>query len=275
MNRESILLSTLMEITEKLVNDYDVIDVLTALSHRCVEAVGVDGAGVMLISSTSQPELIASSSEPIATLELFQIASNEGPSVDCIRNGRLITNEALSKTDDRWPMFAPRAIIQGFRAVHSLPMRLRGRTIGSLSLFRTTQGALAGADMVVARYLADVATISILQHHSTGDASTSDTQLRHAINSRVIIEQAVGMIRQATSCDKDVAFDRLQVLAGNRHEDLTVVATQIVGKVNSLNDLDAWVKQQDRGETVVANKVDRKVGVVKETAAKAQHAAKK
>src|ERR1700692_1384546 len=107
MNRELILMATLVELADKLVDDYDVIDVLTALSHRCVEAMEVDDVGVMLASPVGELQIIASSGDSMRVLELFQIHANEGPCVDCIRNGRVITNEALSETDGRWPMFAP------------------------------------------------------------------------------------------------------------------------------------------------------------------------
>jgi GAF domain-containing protein len=238
MNTESHSMATLVDLANRLTGDYDVIDVLTVLSHRCVEAVGVDAAGVMLTSPVGGLQFIAASSESMRTLELFQIHSDEGPCVDCIRNGLAVTNEALSATDGRWPMFAPRAIAQGFRAVHCLPMRLRGRTIGALNLFRTDQGSLSEEDVVAARCLADVATIAILQHQSTFDASTSNTQLNNAINSRVVIEQAVGMICQATGCNKDDAFDRLRAHAGNHHDGLTVIARRIVGKSIVPSDLD-------------------------------------
>ena len=240
MNRESILIATLVELADKLVGDYDVIDVLTVLSHRCVEAVDVDAAGVMLVSPIGELQFIASSSESMKTLEQFQIHANDGPCVDCVRNGLAITAESLDETDGRWPMFAPRAISQGFHAVHCLPMRLRGRTIGALNLFRTHPGSLTDDDVVVARGLADVATIAILQHQSTIDASTSNTQLSNAISSRIVIEQAVAMIRQATSCDKDVAFDRLRAHAANHDEGLTVIAKRIVGKSIDPIDLDGW-----------------------------------
>jgi len=240
MNRESLLIATLVELADKLVDDYDVIDVLTVLSHRCVEAVDVDAAGVMLASPNGELQFIASSSESMKNLEIFQIHASDGPCVDCIRNGLAVTSEALSETDGRWPMFAPRAITQGLHAVHCLPMRLRGRTIGALNLFRTQEGSLSDDDVVVARGLADVATIAILQHQTTFDASTSNTQLSNAINSRVIIEQAVGMIRQATNCEKDFAFNRLRAHALNHHEGLTVIAKRIVGKSIDSNDLDAW-----------------------------------
>lgn len=242
MERESLLIATLVELADNLVDDYDVIDVLTVLSLRCVEAVDVDAAGVMLASPDGELQFVASSSESMTVLELFQIQTNEGPCVDCFRDGLAITNHALSETDGRWPLFTPRALAQGFRAVHSLPMRLRGRTIGALNLFRTHQGTLSDDDVIVAQGLADVATIAILQHRSTLDAGTLNAQLSNALNSRVIIEQAKGMIRQSTGCDMDEAFNRLRAHARNHNEGLTDLATRLVTKSIHAIDLDEWAK---------------------------------
>lgn len=242
MNRESFLIATLVELADNLVDDYDVIDILTVLTLRSVQAVDVDAAGVMLSSPTGDLEFVASSSESMKVLELFQIQANEGPCVDCFRNGLPITNQALSETDGRWPLFTPRAIAQGFRAVHCLPMRLRGRTIGALNLFRTHDGSLTDEDVAVAQGLADVATIAILQHELTLDASTLNAQLSNALNSRVIIEQAKGMVSQATSCDMDEAFNRLRAHARNHNEGLTGLASRVVNKSIDSSALDELVK---------------------------------
>jgi AmiR/NasT family two-component response regulator len=121
-------------------------------------------------------------------------------------------------------------------------MRLRGRTIGALNLFRTHQGALTDDDVIVAQGLADVATIAILQHQSSMDASTLNAQLSNALNSRVIIEQAKGMICQSTGCDMNEAFNRLRAHARNHNEGLTDLATRVVAKVIVPSDLDEWLK---------------------------------
>jgi GAF domain-containing protein len=238
MTRESLLIATLVELADNLVDDYDIIDVLTVLTHRSVEAVDVDAAGVMLASPAGELQFVASSSESMRVLELFQLQTNEGPCVDCYRDGMAITNHALRESDGRWPLFTPRALALGFRSVHSLPMRLRGRTIGALNLFRTHQGTLTEEDAAMAQGLADVATIAILQHRSTLDASVLNAQLNNALNSRIIIEQAKGMVRQATSCGMDEAFNRLRTHARNHNEGLTDLATRITKNSMLPNDLD-------------------------------------
>src|SRR5580658_9553814 len=244
MARESLLITTLVELADNLVDNYDVIDVLTVLSDRCVQTIDVDAAGVLLAWPGGDLQFVASSSESMKVLELFQIQADEGPCVDCYRDGLAIVNHALTEHDLRWPRFSPRALAQGFRAVHCLPMRLRGRTIGALNLFRTHQGPLDDDDVVVAQGLADVATIAILQHRSSLDASTLNAQLNNALNSRVIIEQAKGMICQSTSCDMDDAFNRLRAHARNHNEGLTDLAVRVVGKSIAPTDLDDWAKSE-------------------------------
>ncbi|MGC1238495.1 MAG: GAF and ANTAR domain-containing protein [Acidimicrobiales bacterium] len=242
MARESLLIATLVELADNLVDDYDIIDVLTVLSDRCVEALDVDAAGVMLASPGGELQFVASSSESVRILELFQIQADEGPCVDSFRDGIAIINHSLEDAEQRWPRFAPRALAYGFRSVHCLPMRLRGRTIGALNLFRMHEGMLTAEDVGVAQGLADVATIAILQHQSSLDATTLNNQLSNALNSRIIIEQAKGMVRQATSCGMDDAFNRLRAHARNNNEGLTELATRIVGRSVQSSELDEWTQ---------------------------------
>jgi len=240
MARESLLIATIVELADNLVDDFDVIDVLTVLSVRCVDAIDVDAVGVMLASPGGELQFIASSSESMRVLELFQIQVNEGPCVDCYRDGVAIVNFDLTDSFERWPDFGPRAVAHGFHSVHSLPMRLRGRTIGALNLFRAKSGHLNAEDVALAQGLADVATIAILQHRTSLDAKTLNDQLSFALNSRIIIEQAKGMVSQATSSDMDGAFGRLRAHARNHNLGLTEVANMVVTHEISATDLDAW-----------------------------------
>ena len=93
----------------------------------------------------------------------------------------------------------------------------------------------------MAQGLADVATIAILQHRSTSDAGVLNAQLNNALNSRIIIEQAKGMIRQSTNCPMDEAFNRLRNHARNHNEGLTDLASRVIGNSILPNDLDEWV----------------------------------
>jgi GAF domain-containing protein len=167
-----------------------------------------------------------------------QLQANEGPCVDCYLSGQAIVNLELSAVNGRWPSFTPRAIEVGFRSVHSLPMRLRGRTIGALNMFRIDPGALAVADVLVAQALADVATIAILQHQTAVDAQILNNQLNQALNSRVMIEQAKGKISEAAGVDVDQAFQRLRHHARNHNLRLTDLSRDIANGTMSTRSLD-------------------------------------
>lgn len=228
MTREELLVSTLVELADNLVDDFDVIEVLTMLCNRIVETVDVDAAGVLLVSQTKDLQYVASSSESMRVLELYQIQVDEGPCVDCYNSGEAIIDRKLSLDGDEWPKFSPRALDLGFRSVYCLPMRLRGQVIGALNFFRFDSGHLDPVDVVVAQGLADVATIAVLQNQSFLNAKTLNSQLSNALESRVIIEQAKGMISQATNCDMLLAFNQLRVHARNHNRGLTSVAHDIV-----------------------------------------------
>lgn len=238
MARESLLVATLVELADNLVDNYDVIDILTLLSARCVETIDVSSAGVMLGLPGGELQFVASSSESMRDLELFQIQANEGPCVDCYSDGVAIINHELRTSNSRWPRFTPQAIAQGFHSVHCLPLRLRGQTIGALNLFRTDVGLLTPDDVVVAQGLADVATIAILQHQSSISAKLLNDQLSFALNSRIIIEQAKGMVSQSLQCDMDAAFESLRTHARNHNLRLTEMATQVVEGSLPLDTLD-------------------------------------
>ena len=163
MRRESLIISTLVELADNLVDHFDIINILTTLSSRCVEALDVDAARVMLASPGGELQFVASSSESMRVLELFQIQTNEGPCVDCYRSGTPVVNVALGEANGRWPLFTVLAIERGFHSVHSLPLRLRGRTIGALNLFRTSQGPMEDDDISAAQTLGPFCNASLRQ----------------------------------------------------------------------------------------------------------------
>ena len=228
MSREGLLVKTLVELADNLVDDFDVIDVLTVLSDRCVTVLDVDTAGVMLASPAGDLQVVASSSDTMRSLELFELQTNEGPCVDCFQSGAPIVNVELAGAHVRWPLFAPRAVADGFHSVHALPMHLRSTTVGALNLFRTAHGSLGTDDVLVAQALADVATIAIIQHQASVDAAVLNAQLGEALNSRIVIEQAKGRISEASGRDMNESFRRLRSHARNHNLRLTDLAREVV-----------------------------------------------
>jgi GAF domain-containing protein len=232
MPREALLARTLVELADTLVDDFDVVELLTLLTHRCVEVLNVSAAGLMLVAPEGDLRVVASSSEEMRLVELFELQSQEGPCPDCYQTGESTLSRNLAKEEDRWPQFGPVALKAGFQSVHALPMRLRGVTIGALNLFQAEEGELDEADVVAAQALADVATIGILQHRAAREAHIVIDQLNHALQSRIAIEQAKGVIAERSHLDMDQAFAWMRHHARSQNRLLVDVAQAVIdGKV--------------------------------------------
>ena len=228
MPREALLAKTLVELADTLVADFDVVELLTRLADRCVDVLDVAAAGLMLAAPDGSLRVMASSSDAMRMLELFELQAQEGPCLDCYRTGGPVANEDLTVDADRWPRFSSEAVAAGFLSVHALPMRLRGTVIGALNLFHVEAGAMRPADVDAAQAFADVATIAILQHRAATEAYELNDQLNRALNTRIVIEQAKGMIAERQGLDMEQAFATLRNHARNHNVRLADVATDII-----------------------------------------------
>jgi GAF domain-containing protein len=228
VTRESRLARTMVDLADTLVDNFDVVELLTLLADRCVEVLDVSAAGLMLVAPEGDLRVVASSSEEMRLVELFEIQSEEGPCTDCYRSGEAVLNQNLALAGDRWPRFGPVALQAGFRSVYAVPMRLRGVIIGALNLFRADEGELQEGDALVAQALADVATIAILQHRAAFEAHRLTDQLHHALNSRIVIEQAKGMLAERAGLDMEQAFSWLRNHARNHNLLLVDVARAVI-----------------------------------------------
>jgi GAF domain-containing protein len=216
-----------VELADNLVSDFDVTELLTVLTDRCVDVLDVAAAGIMLASPAGDLRVMASSSEEMRLLELFELQSQEGPCLDCYTTGQPVVNVDLAGDDPGWPQFAQRATAAGFRSVHALPMRLRGTVLGALNMFHVDTGQMRPADIAAAQALADVATIAILQHRAATEAKLLNEQLSEALNTRIVIEQAKGMIAQLRGVDMETAFAALRDHARTHNLRLTDVARDV------------------------------------------------
>jgi GAF domain-containing protein len=239
MPREAILARTFVELVDTLVEDFDVVEVLTVLANSCVDVLNVGAAGLMLVAPEGDLRVMASSSEAMRVLELFELQSEEGPCLDCYRTGQPVVNQDLAMINGRWPRFAAEALAAGFHSVHALPMRLRGSVIGALNLFHVEVGEMRQADLNAAQALADVATISVLQNRAAHDAQALNEQLNDALNSRVVIEQAKGVVAERRGLDMEQAFEALRTHARNHNLRLADVAQGVVDRTLPASALDA------------------------------------
>ena len=229
MTRERILVETFVGLADTLVDDYDIIDFMQTLAERCVELLDVSAAGIMLADPDGTLRHTACSSEQMRLVELLELQLEEGPCFDAYRSRAAVVCESPEEARARWPRFAPPAQESGFVAVSAVPMRLRTDVIGALNLFSSGEARLADDDLGVAQAMADIATIGILQERVIRDRKALASQLEFALESRVAIEQAKGIVAEHQKIDVDQAFDLIRRFTRSRNRLLSETARQIVG----------------------------------------------
>ena len=237
-DREQALADLFVLLADTLVDDYDVVELLDRLTTACVDLLGVRAAGLLLDDQKGNLAVVASSSDEIRLLEVFQLQTNEGPCLDCFRTGTAVTSADLDAENARWPRFVAAALAAGFGSVAALPMRLRSQTIGALNIFHARAEPVSARDQRLAQALADVATIGILQHRAAHRSSTMAEQLQHALNSRVVIEQAKGVLAERLAVDMDTAFEALRQYARSHNLKLTETAHAVTRGDIALDDPD-------------------------------------
>jgi hypothetical protein len=249
MTREQKVAQALIEAADTLVDDFDVIDFLHTLAERCVQLLDVDAAGLMLADQGGQLHATAASSESARLLELFELQGDAGPCLDAYRTGAAVVNADLQANQERWPRFAEAARTSGFVAVHALPLRLRSTVIGALNLFCAGPGPLSDEDARTGQALADVATIGILAQRNLQQAELLSAQLQQALDSRVTIEQAKGVLAERRGITVDEAFDVLRRHARNRNLRLSDLAKDVARRTGAADLLEADRAAAARPET--------------------------
>ena len=228
MTSQRRLVQVFVELADTLVAQFDTIDFLHTLASTCVEVLDADAAGLMLADDQGNLQLIAASSDETRTLEPFELQHNEGPCVDAYRLGQPVTNVDQATAEQRWPIFGAAVRAGNYTTVHAVPLRLRDQTIGAMNLFLARPGHLAEADLQLARGLADIATIGLLQERAIQHQSTVAQQLQGALNSRVIIEQAKGLLAERHSVSVTRAFEAMRTHARRTGQPLPRLAAHIV-----------------------------------------------
>lgn len=194
--REAQVVETFLAMTDTLVHDFDAADMLTMLAERCTQLLDVSAAGIILADGQGQLSVAAASSKRSQLLEVFAVAIDGGPCVDCVRTGALVLCDDLTTPDAqrRWARYSAGAAEAGFRATHALPMRLRDEVVGVLTLLHTGPHTLSDEDARLGQALADAATIGLVHERAVRRAETVQEQLQGALNSRILVEQAKGVL---------------------------------------------------------------------------------
>lgn len=237
-DRQAAVSATLIQLADTLVSDYDLLEYLDLLLHRSANSLEAEAGGVMLANQRGELQLLASTDEPARLMDLYELARQQGPSVECFRDGVQVIEEDLAVTD-RWPAFAPVAVTAGYRAVFAFPMRLRDQVIGALNLLRLEPGGVEAEAVRAAQAFAHMAAIGILHERAVRESRELAGQLQTALNTRVVIEQAKGIVADRTGADMGQAYQRLRWHARHHNETLRSVAADVVARVLHVEELES------------------------------------
>ncbi|HVE74161.1 MAG TPA: GAF and ANTAR domain-containing protein [Mycobacteriales bacterium] len=230
VDREASVTSAFVSLADAIVDGGDAVDLLSGLTTDCARLLDVAAAGMLLADPRGKLHVVAASSERTRNLELLQLQSAEGPCLDCYRTGHPVSAADLQKEAARWPLFSAAAAAAGFRSVHAVPMRLRERILGALGLFGTSAGSLNERDQSLGQALAHAASVALVIERATADQALVTEELQGALTSRVLIEQAKGLLAHAGSLDMDHAFAALRRYARNTNTRLRDVAAAVVAR---------------------------------------------
>jgi GAF domain-containing protein len=217
-----------VEVADTLVDEFDLVDFLHDLTDHATDITGATAVGLMLADHGGHLHYMASSSESARQLELMQLQYDEGPCLDCYTSRMPVVIDDLSHEVDRWPTFTPIALDVGIGSVHAFPMRLRRRALGALNVFGDAASPLDPDDAKIVQAMADIATIAILQERAVSSAELQTEQLQSALNTRIVIEQAKGMVARQHGCGVDEAFKLIRSQARRNQLRLADLAQSIV-----------------------------------------------
>lgn len=234
--RETSVLEAVVTLVDSLLDDFDVVELLTDLTEQCARLLNVGAAGLLLAGPRRDLHLMAATSKRSRDLEMFQLQADEGPCLDCFTSGKPVSAPDLRNDTARWPAFAAAATDAGFVSVHAVPMRAAGTVLGALGLFGTQVGELEAADLLVARTLAHVACVAILQeHHPT--PVTVVPPLQAALTDRVVVDQACGFVSELLGIPIEDAFDLLRRYARTHAAHLTDAARNLIARPEQREDI--------------------------------------
>lgn len=219
-----------VSLARSLASGDDVVDLLTELTSDCARLLDVASAGLLLADERGVLHVMAASSERTRELEVFQVQREQGPCRDSYLRGEPVNVPDLGSEADRWPVFVPAARAAGFASLHALPMRLGDARLGALGLFGTSVGALGEQDLGLGQALADVATVALVSDRAVTDRGAINAQLQVALTSRVVLEQAKGVLSQQGNLDMEQAFRVLRRYARDHNLRLSELAEAVVSR---------------------------------------------
>lgn len=215
-------------LTQEIVADLDVIDFLSGLTQHCVEILGAAATGFLVVDHRGTLNVMAASTDHAEILDVLYLQAEEGPLLDSVTTGDAVLCEDLTDAAERWPRFVSAATNAGFDATFATPMRLRNDILGGLSVLHTRSVALSPDLVVLAQTLTDIATIALVNERTTRRDELVVEQIQAALNDRILVEQAKGVLAEHLNTTVDKAFRALRHGAQRNGQRLADFARAVV-----------------------------------------------
>ena len=219
-----------MDFATRLTDAYDLDEILHDVSERAVEVLELDGAGLIIGPKPAAGEMrfVTATDEATEYVERQQDRLGEGVCYSAARRGEILLVSSLEANGHEWPQYTPHALKVGFRSVAGIPMSAGGECIGVLNAYRRSTGAWTAEDAAAGELLARLATTYLVNATKLGKARRLADQLQEALDSRVVIEQAKGVLAERLSVAPDIAFGLLRAFARTNRRQLRTVAQQVL-----------------------------------------------
>ncbi len=217
------------DVAQVLAERGDPLDLAHRVVQHCATLLSASAVGFLVEDGTGRLGLLAASSSEARVVELLQLETEEGPCLDCHRSGTPVVSPDAADLAHRWPVWSRAASEHGIVSVHAVPVQLRGRTIGALNLFRDHEGPYSTVETDVAHAMASFAAVGISQLEASAQGEQLRDQLQAALESRVVLEQAKGVLAERHRIHPDEAFGLLRTQARSGRRRLLDVATEVVG----------------------------------------------
>lgn len=221
------LLDALAGLAATLAGCDDIVDALHDLTARLADLLGVTGVGVSLVED-GRLAFVTSDSDALGRLEEVQEREQRGPCVEAVRNGHAVAVADLAHTSYRWPAYIQQAAASGIRAVASVPMRTTATTVGSVELYDAQAHEWTATELRIAGVMADLATSYLVNATRLSRQQRMAEHLQRALDTRVVIEQAKGIVAAHRGVGVDTAFGILRRHANDHHATLHATAEAVV-----------------------------------------------
>jgi GAF domain-containing protein len=223
------LLDSLERFAAALTSGYGIGDVLHNLTFEMAEVLDLSGAGVTLVHDGKQ-RFVTAAVEAIANLERAQEHWQKGPCIDAVASASPVAVPDIAAGDagKRWPDYTVAAKTAGIQAVAGIPMLAEGKPIGAVNLYDSQPRNWSAEDLRVAAIFASIATAYLAHASATRQQQRTAEQLQEALNTRLIIEQAKGVLATKRETTVDDAFETLRKYARNHNARIHDVAHAVV-----------------------------------------------